>query len=79
LERDPAIVHAAFAATARGYVLKSLADTDLLKTVETIVGGDLFIGRGRTRGDGDDPHHDAWCLDRGPVSERLEERRTYVW
>ena len=47
-EADPAIVQAAFAAGARGYVLKSLAAGDLLKAIEAIVRGDLFIGRGLT-------------------------------
>ena len=47
-EDDPAIVQAAFAAGARGYVLKSWAGCQLLKAIEAIVRGDLFIGRGLT-------------------------------
>jgi DNA-binding NarL/FixJ family response regulator len=53
-ERDPAIVHAAFTAGARGYALKSLAPIDLLKAIEAIVRGDLFIGRGLAGGESDD-------------------------
>ena len=48
-EGDPIIVQAAFAAGARGYLLKPLAGIELLKAVEAIVRGDLFIGRGLTR------------------------------
>ena len=54
-EADPVIVQAAFAAGARGYVLKSRAAVDLLKAVGPIVRGELFIGRGLTPGAGDDP------------------------
>ena len=53
-EGDPAIVHAAFTAGARGYALKSLAPIDLLKAIEAIVRGDLFIGRGLAGGESDD-------------------------
>ena len=45
-ERDPAVVQAAFAAGARGYLLKSRAGGELLDAVETIVRGDRFIGHG---------------------------------
>jgi DNA-binding NarL/FixJ family response regulator len=58
-ERDPAIVQAAFAAGARGYVLKSLASIELLTAVEAIICGGLFIGRGLTQGDGENPHHEG--------------------
>jgi DNA-binding NarL/FixJ family response regulator len=43
---DPAVVQAAFTAGARGYVLKSQAAVELLKAVEAIVRGELFISRG---------------------------------
>ncbi len=55
-EGDPDIVEAAFAAGARGYVLKSIAAIDLLHAVDAIVRGDLFIGRGLTRVGSDNPH-----------------------
>jgi DNA-binding NarL/FixJ family response regulator len=48
-EGDPVIVDAAFAAGARGYLLKSWAGSELLKAVQAIVRGDLFLGRGLTR------------------------------
>ena len=54
-----AIVQAAFAAGARGYVLKSLAAIELLTAVEAIICGGLFIGRGLTQGDSDNPHHEG--------------------
>jgi DNA-binding NarL/FixJ family response regulator len=54
-ERDPAIVRAAFAAGARGYVLKLRAGIELLQAIEAIVRGELFIGRGLTLCADDDP------------------------
>ena len=54
-ERDPAIVRAAFAAGARGYLLKLRAGIELLKAVEAIVRGELFLGLGVTLCAGDDP------------------------
>ncbi len=45
-ERDPAIVHAAFTAGARGYLLKSRAAIELPQALEAIARGDLFVGRG---------------------------------
>lgn len=56
IEDDPDIVHAAFAAGARGYVLKSWAGSQLLQAIEAIVRGDLFIGRGVTLRAGDNPN-----------------------
>ncbi len=53
---DPDIVEAAFAAGARGYMLKSLAAIDLRHAVDAIVRGELFIGHGLTRVGGDSPH-----------------------
>ena len=53
-ERDPAIVQAAFAAGARGYMLKRLAATELVKAIAAIVRGELFIGCGLTPGASDD-------------------------
>jgi len=54
-EADPDIVQAAFAAGARGYVLKSRAAVDLLNAVGPIVRGELFIGRGLPPGTGGAP------------------------
>jgi DNA-binding NarL/FixJ family response regulator len=54
-ERDPAIVRAAFASGARGYVLKLRAGIELVKAIETILRGELFIGRGLTLCAEDDP------------------------
>jgi len=51
-ETDPGIVQAAFAVGARGYVLKSMVAVDLLRAVETIARGELFVGRGLVRGGG---------------------------
>ncbi len=45
-ERDPAVVDAAFAAGARGYLLKSRAAIELPEALEAMSRGDLFIGRG---------------------------------
>ena len=58
-ESDPDLVQAAFAAGARGYVLKSLAGSELLKAIAVIVRGDLFIGGGLTRCDCDHAYPDA--------------------
>ena len=73
-EADPAIVQAAFAAGARGYVLKSRAAVDLLKAVGPVVRGELFIGRGLTQGVSDGPLRDL----RGHVESKLaaNERRS---
>ena len=54
-ERDPDIVQAAFAAGARGYGLKPLAAVELLTAIEAVVRGKLFIGRGLTGSDSDEP------------------------
>ena len=54
-ESDPAIVDAAFAAGARGYLLKSHAALELLTALEAIVRGGVFIGRGLA-GCGGDVH-----------------------
>ena len=45
-ELDPAIVRAAFAAGARGYVLKSQAASDLWKALDATLRGELFVSRG---------------------------------
>jgi DNA-binding NarL/FixJ family response regulator len=49
-DRDPSVVQAAFAAGARGYVLKPHTATDLLKAIDAIGRDEVFIGTGvRTR------------------------------
>ena len=53
-ERDPAIVHAAFTAGARGYLLKSRAAIELPQALDAIARGDLFVGRGVTQPGTDD-------------------------
>jgi DNA-binding NarL/FixJ family response regulator len=51
-DTDPAIVSEAFAVGARGYVLKSRVDAELLKAIAAIVRGELFVGGGlRPNGD----------------------------
>ena len=45
-ERDAALVDAAFEAGARGYVLKSLAGSDLLLAIAAILRGERFVSRG---------------------------------
>lgn len=45
---DRDVVHAALTAGARGYILKSLAGTELLEAVEAVIRGDLFVGEGLT-------------------------------
>ena len=45
-EVDPAVVQAAFAAGARGYLLKSRAGDELLTAVETVLRGERFVGHG---------------------------------
>jgi DNA-binding NarL/FixJ family response regulator len=54
-ERDPAIVRAAFAAGVRGYLLKLRAGIELLKAIEAIVRGELFLGLGVTLCADNDP------------------------
>ena len=48
VEWDRDVVQAALAAGARGYILKSLAGTGLLKAIEAVMGGDLFVSEGLT-------------------------------
>ena len=48
VESDRDVVQAALAAGARGYILKSLAGTELLKAIEAVMGGDLFVSEGLT-------------------------------
>ena len=45
---DREVVQAALTAGARGYILKSLAGTELLKAIEAVIRGDLFVGEGLT-------------------------------
>jgi len=45
-DRDPSVVQAAFAAGARGYVLKPNVAEDLLKAIDAIGRDELFIGTG---------------------------------
>ena len=47
-ESDPEIVQAALTAGARGYILKSLAGTELLRAIEAVVRGELFVSEGLT-------------------------------
>ena len=42
-DTDPQIVQAALTAGARGYTLKSMAGTELLKAIEAVIRGDLFV------------------------------------
>jgi len=44
-QHDPAIIQAALAAGARGYVLKSLAASDLRPAVEAARRGEVFVSR----------------------------------
>ena len=48
-DRDPSVVQAAFAAGARGYVLKPHAAVDLLKAIDAIGRDELFVGTGVRR------------------------------
>jgi DNA-binding NarL/FixJ family response regulator len=50
-ECDIAIVEAAFAAGARGYLQKAFALTELVPAIAALIGGGEFVGRGLARGD----------------------------
>jgi len=45
-DSDRDVVQAALTAGARGYILKCLAGTELLKAIEAVIRGDLFVGEG---------------------------------
>ena len=57
-EMDPDVVQAALAAGACGYVMKQKIGLDLLAAIAAVAGGKLFIGRGLSGGERDNPRRE---------------------
>jgi DNA-binding NarL/FixJ family response regulator len=63
---DPAYLRAALIAGAVGYVVKKVADAELLSAVRTVHGGRTFIDSGRAR----DDRRDTESKGQAPISRR---------
>ena len=57
-EMDQDVVQAALAAGACGYVMKQKIGLDLLAAIAAVAGGKLFIGRGLSGGERDNPRRE---------------------
>ena len=67
---DPAYLRAALVAGAAGYVVKKVADAELLSAIRAVHGGRTFIDSGRVR---DDRHDDTPSAGRTRISRREGE------
>jgi two-component system response regulator NreC len=67
---DPAYLRAALLAGAAGYVVKKVADAELLSAIRAVHGGRTFIDSGRVRDDGDDGDDGTVRAGRPRISRR---------